>query len=76
MLNQAWATLLGFVILSLTVAVLARYDAAPMPEGGALITDRWFGTVRFCTAIVDNVTVVCLRRFPPTFPENARVSHS
>jgi hypothetical protein len=65
MTSQAWAILIGFIILSATVAYVGRYETSAMPGGAALVTDRWFGTVRLCTPVGDNVTVLCLPRFPP-----------
>jgi hypothetical protein len=64
MAKQAWATLLGFIILSATVAYLGRYETSAMPGGGALVTDRWLGTVSLCSTIAENVTVTCFPRFP------------
>jgi hypothetical protein len=64
MLKSAWAILLGFIILSATIAYLGRYEASAMTGGGALVVDRWTGTVRLCTTVGDNVTVMCFPRFP------------
>lgn len=56
--------LVGFVIVAATIAFLFRYDTTPMPGGGALVTDRWLGTVSLCVTPFDNVTVLCFPRFP------------
>jgi hypothetical protein len=65
MTGQAWATLIGFIILSATVPYVGRYETSAMPGGAALVTDRWFGTVSLCAPIEGNITIVCLPRFPP-----------
>ncbi len=64
MFRPSWAILAGFVILSATIAYLGRYEASAMPGGAALVVDRWTGTVKLCTTVGDNVTVMCFPRFP------------
>jgi hypothetical protein len=62
--NQAWMILVGFIILSATIAYLGRYETSPMPGGAVLVTDRWRGKVSLCAPIGDNVTILCFPRFP------------
>ncbi|HBK06231.1 MAG TPA: hypothetical protein DDZ81_10245 [Acetobacteraceae bacterium] len=61
---QAWAVLVGFIILSTTIAYMGRYDVSAAPGAAALVTDRWTGTVKMCATVLDNVTVMCFPRFP------------
>jgi hypothetical protein len=63
MTKPAWAILVGFVILSGTIAYLGRYQTSAMPGGGTMVTDRWFGTVNICSQVGAG-TVMCFRRFP------------
>jgi hypothetical protein len=64
MTRLAAAVLLGFIILSATIAFLGRYEVSAEPGGAALVTDRWRGTVQLCATPMDNVTVICFPRFP------------
>ena len=47
-MSSAWATLLGFIILSATIAYLGRYDVGNAGGGFSSVTDRWAGTVTLC----------------------------
>jgi hypothetical protein len=62
MLKPVWAILLGFIILSATIAYLGRYETSAMPGGAALITDRWTGAVTLCAPT--GGTVMCFPRSP------------
>jgi hypothetical protein len=61
------AILAGMLILSATIAYRDRYSVAAMPGGGALVTDRWRGTVSLCMTPTDNITVVCFPRYPARY---------
>jgi hypothetical protein len=62
---QAAAIFLGFVVLSITVCFIGRYETAVTPSGFAIVTDRWLGTVSICGS-VNGTTVFCVPRFPAT----------